>query len=267
MKRALHIYLLTLFCAVLSGCSSAPIKSPDATFTSGGTPRELWESCVRLIHPDGGASVSDLQTMFEQPRNLRELLKNLKLAWERDLLVQPSFFDPAILRKFFNGAEVTAKTPGMPLTQDVGFVVRQLDSNVARGMSARVESRCWKTDYPDAAGHPASKAYIAAFLSIDGGPFPELTLQAVRDVFGQETENVIDQGVGNHGNLYTPIDKGSVVYRDPARARSEGVVLGTTFFFDANPSRRGTGSFEKISDDDVVQRIAMQEAQHRLVEK
>jgi len=247
---------------------SAQTQTPNTASleAQGGGPFERWKSCVQLIHPDGGDSVVGLQGIFEQPKDIPQLLQNLNLAWQRDLLTQPSFYDPAILRKFFNGAAVTWKTPDFPLGQDVGFVVKQLDSSVAHGMTVRVESRCWHTDYLSPGGRPQSKAYLTGFLRIEGRPVPALTLAVVRSVFGPETENIIDTGVSDDGFVYTPTDKGTVIYRDSARTRSEGVPLGTTFFFESDSSQR-RGSFGKIAADDVVQRIEMQEIQHRLKEK
>jgi hypothetical protein len=268
MQGGMRLSLIALTCSVLSGLGSAQTQTPNTASPEerSGAPFERWKSCAQLIHPDGGYSVADLQGMFEQPKDVQQLLQNLKLAWQRDLLPQSSFYDPAILRKFFHGATVTWKTPEIPLGQDVGFVVGQLDNSVAQGMTVRVESRCWRTDYLSPEGRPQSKAYLVGFLRIEGRPVSTLTLGVVRGVFGPETQNVIDPGVSNDGHVYTPTDKGSVVYRDPDRTHSEGVSLGTTFFFEPDsPQRRG--SFGKIAADDVVQRIEMQEAQHRLKEE
>jgi hypothetical protein len=52
---------------------SAQPQNPNAAPSDGkgGAPYERWKSCTELIHPDGGYSVSDIQTMLERPQNIR----------------------------------------------------------------------------------------------------------------------------------------------------------------------------------------------------
>jgi hypothetical protein len=52
---------------------SAQPQNPNAAPSDGKgrAPYERWKSCTELIHPDGGYSVSDIQTMLERPQNIR----------------------------------------------------------------------------------------------------------------------------------------------------------------------------------------------------
>jgi hypothetical protein len=281
--RFLIIGLFALSCAALSGCGSLTGKGPDAAPISvsgqaqtsntasphekGSTASEhfeRWKSCVRLIRPDGGYSAAEIRAMFEPPQNIQQLLQNLKLAWQQDMLLQPSFYDPTILQKFFAGSAVTSTQPWNPLSQDVGFVVIELDSNVVQGMTIRVESRCWRTDYESAPGRVESTANILGALTISGGTFAGMTLRAVRDVFGPETENDLDSGGVENGVVYAPAAKGSVIYTDRAKEKAEGgLALGTTFVFPRKPWQRDL----KLVDDDIVQNIRMHAKRHRLLEK
>jgi hypothetical protein len=99
-----------------------------------------------------------------------------------------------------------------------------------------------------------------------------MTLSTVREVFGQETENQLDPGVSEHGDVYTPTIEGSVVYRfqignylrSPA---PPSLATGATFGFKLRPPQPGTEAPRKIVDDDVVEGIEISEAQRRLLEK
>jgi hypothetical protein len=182
-------------------------------------------------------------------------------------LTRTAPYDPAVLEKFFAGTAVTWVGPSHSLPEDVGYVVGQLDSNAVQGMTVRAESRCWRTNSKSGGGRARSQASISGHLRIFGGPFPGMSLRAVRDVFGPEAENALDQGISDHGMAYTPIHKGTVVYNDGERSSAESVAIETTFFFKLGPSQSGAQSFGKIVDDDVVEAVEMHETRHRLLEK
>ncbi len=250
----------------LSNSGSTPSPNRASERGKGDAPYERWTSCTGLIYPVRTYSVSDLEVMFEKPVTARQVLQNLKLAWDRDLLLQPSFFDPEILDRFFAGAAVTWVEPSHPLSQDVGFVVGQLDSSAVPGMIVKAESRCWRTN-SKSGDRARSQAIISGHLRLFGRPFPEMNLRVIRDVFGPEAENTIDQGISNHGLAYTPIYKGVVVYSDHERSSAESVAVETTFFFRLGPTLSDAQSIGKIADDDVVEAVEMHETHHRLLEK
>lgn len=82
-----------------------------------------WKSCAEMAHPNG-YSTADLDAMFERPKSIQQLLQNLKLASERDLLLQPQFYDELTAQKFFAGAKVTRSTPeGFGNATDVKLVL------------------------------------------------------------------------------------------------------------------------------------------------
>jgi hypothetical protein len=51
-------------------------------------------------------SVQELAGMFERPKAIPQLIKNLQIVWDKRLLAQPEFFDNAILSRVFNAAKV-----------------------------------------------------------------------------------------------------------------------------------------------------------------
>jgi len=67
-------------------------------------------ACTRSSVGSPKPSVSQLEAMFNRPANAPDLLHNLKLAFDRDWLLQPSFYDDAILLKFFDGQRVVGFT-------------------------------------------------------------------------------------------------------------------------------------------------------------
>lgn len=129
--------LIALACSAVNGCGSVPKHGHDVTPTSGAveqksstpSPQESsvrlarWKSCAEMAHPNG-YSTADLDAMFERPKSIQQLLQNLKLASERDLLLQPQFYDELTAQKFSAGAKVTRSTPeGFGNATDVKLVL------------------------------------------------------------------------------------------------------------------------------------------------
>jgi hypothetical protein len=264
MSRVFFPALIGLSCALLGVFGSARADGP--TDEELGAAFGRWKSCVRLIQPGGGSSVADLQGMLERPTSIKQLLKNLKVTWDRDLLIEPSLYNQGVLQKLFDSADVRWRASDISLPSGAGFVVAELNSRVTPGMSVTVESRCWQTDSKTAAGVSRAEATIIGFVHISGGPIPGMTLSVVRDAFGLEAENIIDPGMSAHGYAYNPTYAGSVVYREFGRLDSTGLSVGTTFRFKLRQSQPqpGTEAARKIVDDDVVQDIDVYEAKGRI---
>ena len=51
-------------------------------------------------------SGSEIAAMLTRPTTAAQLLKNLKLVWDKQLLMQPAFFEDSNLLKCFDGAEI-----------------------------------------------------------------------------------------------------------------------------------------------------------------
>lgn len=250
------------------GKPDALVRTVDGKSSTPGPAYERWKSCAGLFYPKGFASVSDPQTQLSQPTNIRELLQNLQLVWRQDFLLQPRFYDPATLRKLFAASAVSWQVPLHPLTEDVGFVVAQLDSSLLPGITVRAESRCWRTDYKFASGEVQSTAYIIGVLTLSGKAFPGVDLRGIRAVLGPETVNVIDSGDFDNGVVYAPVGKGSVAYADQAREKAEGgLAQRLTFFFKREPSQQRPELLTKMVDEDVVRDIEMRVSRHLRVEK
>ena len=274
MRYILPVALVALSCSILNGCASV---SPKGTTNDNSgwnedlsasyqdakdSPRyEEWRSCIQLLSPDGLRSVSELQGLFKEPHDAPQLLKNLKLAWEQDLLLQLSFYEQAMLQKFFAGSTITWKHPWTPLLPDVGYVVGELDSQVMQGMSVRIESRCWRTANKSPSGKDSSTLTVIGTITITGGPLYEMNLKLIRDVLGSESQSEIDIGDLEHGAGYGSDIKGSVLYTDWAKAKAEGQWIGMSFVF---PRQWPYSSFV---DNDAPLRIEVRDVHQRLLEK
>lgn len=280
MSRIIRESLIALSCGVLCGCASVSVEKSgpaagsdlswtqnlNATYSEAkDSPRyQEWKSCIDLLYPEGFRSVSDLQRLFQEPHDSRQLLRNLKLARDRDLLLEPYFYDPAVLRKFFAGTKVTWRQSQTPLLPDVGFVVGQLNSQVVEGMDVRVENRCWQRASKSSSGQARATVIVIGFITITGGPFHEMTLKRIRDVLGPETQTYF-HSEGVEGQLARGSDtKGSVLYAGWDKVKHEGAGVEITFDF---TSEQDPQPYAPITEDDVPQRINMSEERHRTLEK
>ena len=264
MKGINRTGLIALACGLLSLCRTALGISSEGAEKGGGGESAHWESCVAAFR-SGSYSASDLQAMVKQPSDVPAFLKNLNLVWRRNLLLQPSLFDESLLKSLFGGSSLTWHAEDWP-QGDRADISALISSNAVPGMTVLIESRCWrsKANFPD--GKPGVGVYLVGFLQIKELPIQTLTLKEVRNAFGPENHNEIDLGLSEDGPPLVPTYKGSVVYDDLIASNSDG-VLGTKFFFKLNSVRAGVEPSKVIVDDDIVQRVDIKEAQHRIVEK
>jgi hypothetical protein len=77
-------------------------------------------------------SAQEIGALFDRPRDVSEFVRNLKVAWDRKLLVQPGFYDENNLKRFFNGAAVVWGKPSPGMSQS--FTVRQATVTVDKSL-------------------------------------------------------------------------------------------------------------------------------------
>ncbi len=226
-----------------------------------------WKSCAEMAHPNG-YSTADLDALFERPKSIQQLLQNLELASERDLLLQPQFYDELTAQKFFAGAKVTRSSPdNFGNATDVKLVLGDIGGEGALPMmTATLDSDCWLTQYKPENGPAQTTVSISGFMRIEVASNSGITLRVVRSVFGHEAENSVDRGVDPHGHVYAPTYKGGVAYPSIDREKIEGARVETDFYFQLDqPAAQGRQLSLKIADDDLVTRIDMRAIQRRIV--
>jgi hypothetical protein len=266
-------------CLLLSGPSSVRGQAPGPSNNvaqaqnqistpaneKGAAALERWRSCVRRVHADDSYSISELQAQIKRPQDISQMLQELKLAWENDWLLQPEFYDEAILLNFFNGVAVTWKERKHDLS-GVEAIDVETDSRVFPQMPVVLEAFCSSWSRQLAPHGQRTLLSIGGSIRIYGRPVPELTLQVIREVLGPETKNTIDLAFASNGSDGTPVTtKGSVVYANPAKEKIEGTRMGLSFWFSIPPKPAATPERE-IAADDVVQAIVLNAQRHQVIE-
>lgn len=266
VRRTLRVSLLAFSCLVLNAPNLSRSEN-SAHQTPDGASYEGWRSCAGLIHSTRPYSAADVQAMFERPEDIREFLQNIKLAWEQDWLLRPSFYDVATLMKFFNGTKVTWNGPD-PFFKNLHteLIKGSVVSDAFPGIIAKFESNCSIIDYKVTSGVKQSKVEGNGFLNVEVASVPEITLQNVRNVFGHEAGQSIDLGVDPHGNTFATKEKGSVVYTKAPIQGAPNSRVEMVFYFKAKKSQQDLDQLSGVLvDGDSVTRITMHDVQGNTV--
>ena len=275
MNTVLGTSLIALWCAVLSGCGSVrglgldcpPSANSTRTQNANVVPPdskegsiEQWKSCARLLHSEGSYTVSEIQAMFESPRNIAQLLLNLKIAADRGLLVQPSFYDEATLEKFFHGTKVTLAKPRAYQGKGTSAIEANTTSDIFPKLAIKVSSNCTELKYEaNGGGSATEKVGANGFLEIAADSDPPITLSDVRSTFGHEDQQNTGHGWDADGHIYNPFDEGSLTYQPVRQAGLEDSRIQTLFHFKLK-------RVPVIENSDAVVRIQMRDMQRRILE-
>jgi len=223
-----------------------------------------WKSCVDPIYPNGASSVSGLEQQFQAPGDIRKILANLKQAWEKGFLVQPSFFEETTLQKFFAGSHLEWVVPANFYIHHEKIIRVELESDLLPGATISVESICWRIDFKSGSGKPDSTVHLAGSVKIMGGPFSGMTLRTIRQALGKETRDEPATAIVEFGDVHPPSGKGRVIYTDPIREESEGrSSLGIHFNVPYQQSQQGLSTESSFVNDDVVDVVDMSDEIHR----
>jgi hypothetical protein len=125
---------------------------------------------------------AEVELGVSRPQNITQLLRNLKLAFDRGPLLESEFYDDNNLLKFFNGASVQWRS----ITTS-GMYEADITPGPQLSEIRRITVRTWKNGAPLWDGEVHLEVSASA----------ELTLGRVRKVFGQEDRTVFPEGL-NH---------------------------------------------------------------------
>ena len=179
-------------------------------------------------------SASEIGALFERPATVAELLKNLKLAWDQKLLVQPAFFEDSNLLKFFSGKSVRRETPGSNTKNFRAIAATVIvDDTVFPGETVTIRWNHERVVLP--ANLPASRhkyAHDTGWIRMDVESLPSFSWGAVKEVFGP---NARDVGVHTylHGEqTSSSLGKVDMQYLYPGEnpAKKTAVELSATEF-------------------------------------
>lgn len=193
-------FVLRLAVALLGGVACAQDKP------------NILESASLPHVPRQEYTAKEMATMFGRPTNVVELLRNLKAAMDRDLILQPSFNDDTLLRKFFAGSSVRREPVSniSPYVAEDVFIT--IDDPHFPKMTVRLrQGHHVQSAHDSGAGRIPEHSVRTAFIEMNVASVPGFNVSAVRDVFGQGTAG-IDSGEGTDGFRYTPTRKGGVFY-------------------------------------------------------
>jgi hypothetical protein len=140
------------------------------------TPDDAYAGCTRYPPIEIGSVV-------QRPKSFGELLRNLKVAWDNNFVVLPAFFIDDNLRTFFNASSITwgpssllppgSTPPGLPQA----LVVPD-----AAVFSATTIFLTYALSQ-----NPSEAALKSGRFIVKLDPKSNLTLGAVREVFGKES--------------------------------------------------------------------------------
>jgi hypothetical protein len=166
--------------------------------------------------------------MFERPKNPEKLLQNLKIAMDKNLVLQPAFADKAVLLKFFNGRQVKRKAQSGYSTSDSFELSVVVDDVRFPQMTVTVrQGTATSAGYEGAAGHTPTHVRRIGELNVNVGAVPGFTVCMVRDVFGRDSRSEVEYGSATDGVTYVPDKKGTAVYEYPGDPITVGQPPGT----------------------------------------
>jgi hypothetical protein len=165
-------------------------------------------------------SAGEIGVMFDRPTTAVQLLKNIKMAVDRDLVAEPGLFTDENLLKFF-AADTIRREAGQENLKRFDLQETFLTATGApfSGMSVQVEQGLVRRGEFDP-GHFAVRGPIRRFgyIHMNVGEGPDITVGDVREVFGRETQWQYGGGWATHGGPVPDTAKGSLYYGTTAEA-------------------------------------------------
>jgi hypothetical protein len=211
-------------------------------------------------------SAAEIGNMFDRPTNALQLLGNLKLALDRDLLLQPEFFADANLMKFFNGTKVKWRQPDL---SDPTEKLRRrgrvtVDGNAFPNMTVQLIASAWlDLEYNASTGsNMRGRKRSSGVVILQAQEITGVTARAVTSVFGPNPQKSFDSGVDTDAHVHAPTSKGWFIYenrRDDDPGRSFDKLARFTFKLDSPSDQTLPMPRMTFKSDDIVQRVYLYE--------
>jgi hypothetical protein len=213
-------------------------------------------------------SSTQIAALFQRPSNVSELLRNLKLAWDKKLLVQPAFFDDANLLTFFNGTSITWKKPRPNTKLDIRN--RTGTVTVNDRVFPNVMVSVWIHHELDPAirqpgAYFPAHAHDAGSVQLRIGTLPPLTWEVVKGVFGPDAQKLNADIPSPHAVIPR---SGKVVMRyvysgdDPSKF-GEGELPQARFLLEQGLVSAPPTLRDQPQDSDTIRSIYMLESVNR----
>jgi hypothetical protein len=241
-----------------------------------GCARDIFNKATHLaVPPRRILTGEEIGALFERPQTVAQLVRNLKIASDADLLLQPAFAEAANLMKFFNGTAVSrvpATSPADEPYKEVVTSIVTVDQTVFPGMQAKVEQgrrgpsglfpRFAKAP-PNAPTYGIMDVLVAQLQAFDVG--------LVRATFGPATKmhlktDELPHGLSIYGNVKGIIDY-NIYDTDPEGRSYDDKGLHLSISPVTNASDRESGSHpssqsRSIVDSDRIETFREYVSQH-----
>lgn len=142
---------------------------------------------------------ADVERDASRPQNIARLLTNLKLAFDKEPLLDPEFYTDSNLMKFFNGTSVQWRLLSAP-----AMYMADITPSPSLVGIKEISVRTWKNGAP----------LLDSEIRIEVSTSSELTLGGVRKVFGGETWTVNPETPSHPmaANVYMPTTPFGIEY-------------------------------------------------------
>src|SRR6185312_3885768 len=132
-------------------------------------------------------SAEQIRSLFRRPASFGELLRNLKVAVDDDLILQPAFNDDALLETFFAGVAVRREAvpylTGSYSAEDVHVTID--DARFPKMTAVLRQGQHVQLAHDSARGHVPEHLSRSGFIELNVASVPGADVRTVRDVFGQ----------------------------------------------------------------------------------
>lgn len=162
----------------------------------------------------------DITAAIKLPTTPEQLLRNLKLVWDRGILVQPSFYTDANLLKFFNGTEVKWNQESRPgNSPDVHNAIVTVDAQPFPKMPVEIIHGVLRK------AQKGKTAALSGLIIVHVDSVRGLSVGLVREIFGEESEDTLDFGVMTDAHAHDPTTAGFLLYDN----RGKGEMANSPF--------------------------------------
>lgn len=209
-------------------------------------------------------SVQQVAAMYAPPRDAKELLLNLEIAWNRRLLVQRSFYNDRNLERFFKATSVVWERaavvdPDFSSTKATVTLDATLFGRATVLLSCSYQS-VKAQPHPEKTGTylPAYRQKTAS-ISMDVESMPGFTWGSVEETFGPGAQNIGTGIISESGTPGEPAGKAMMRYLYPG---DDPAKLDATRLSFARFLVRGQpmSIYERLKNDDVVTSVQIFES-------
>jgi hypothetical protein len=159
--------------------------------------------------------------LFNYPSNAQELLANLKILMDRDLMIQPAFFEDQVLLKLFGGSTITweepdahSRNPQQTTIAHVGGMGGGLSEASVRVVRVHTCRDGRKLQFSPFTYVPPT-THDSGFMQVDVHSVAGIDVAAVKEIFGADPDEARSWTIYDTGASVS----GSATLRYEDRAR------------------------------------------------